>query len=96
MAHDITKAMLLEDIQAIKNDLQGQIGNVTTRLTGLEGSITNLAIEMRHGLSRMDQRFEEARLHRQALQEDLDATIRMQGKHETAIARQSKRASRNT
>lgn len=77
MAQKITNAILLGHIQTMKHDLQTQIGNLRIDFARME-------IQMRQG-------FEEARHHRQALQEDLNATIRLQGKHTTAIARLSKK-----
>ncbi len=54
--------------------------------TGLESQIAALDVklttEMRNG-------FEEAREHRQALQEDLEATMKMLGKHERKLSRLS-------
>ncbi len=76
----ITNGILLEHIQAIhgelltvKQDLQQQIARVDAKVDRLE--------------QKVHQGFEEARQHRQALQEDLDATIRMVGKHEVKLTR---------
>lgn len=68
----ITNGVLLEHIQAMKNDLIQRIDLVDTTVERLT--------------QRVEQGFEEARLHRQALQEDLDATIRMVGKHDKKLA----------
>lgn len=65
--------MLLEHMQAMKGDLQNQIA-------GLDKKITVLKEAMHAG-------FEDARQHRQALQEDLEASMRMLGKHEEKLAR---------
>ncbi|MEK7218707.1 MAG: hypothetical protein AAB728_04550 [Patescibacteria group bacterium] len=84
MADEITNTILLEHMQGMKNDLQEQIGGLRQRIdgveNGLQGQFTNLAQEMRQG-------FEDARLHRQALQDDLEATMRVQGKHAATLSR---------
>ncbi len=73
MADDITNIALLQHIQAMKSGLELQIAAVDQK-------IDKNTDEMRKG-------FEEARQHRQALQEDLEATMRMLSKHETKLAR---------
>jgi hypothetical protein len=84
MADEITNGMLLGHIQAMKNDLQRQIASLDTRLSrkieSLEGKFHWMHHEMQKG-------FEEARQHREALQEDLNATIHMVAKHERKLAR---------
>ena len=87
MADAITNTMLLEHMQAMKYDLQEQIkglgrhvGGIDQKLERLAQRVTRLAEDMRQG-------FEEAREHRQALQEDLDATMRLQFKHSKKLAR---------
>ena len=87
MADDITNKMLLEHMQAMKNDLQQQIGEIKIQLADLKENVTDLTIEMRQG-------FEDARQHRQALQEDLEATMRLQGKHSATLARLTRAGSR--
>lgn len=69
----ITNRLLLEHMQGMKNDLQQQIGNLDEKITKLEENV--------------NRGFEEARIHRQALQEDLDASITMLGKHDRKLAR---------
>ncbi len=58
----------------MKSDLQQQIANVNIdlqqQITNLDSKIISLTAEMRQG-------FSEAREHRQALQEDLEATMRV-------------------
>ena len=76
----ITTRTLLEHIQGMKSDLQTQITDVAQSLKDLKKDVTNLTESTKRG-------FEEAREHRQALQEDLNATIRMVGKHEVKLAK---------
>ncbi len=75
MADEVTNGMLLAHMQGMKNDLQQQIVILNQKIDGLA--------------QKVNEGFEDARLHRQALQEDLDATIRMVGKHEVKLARMS-------
>lgn len=88
------KVDLLDHMQGMKNDLQQQItglGDKVTsldrRVSNLESNVTNLAVAMRQG-------FDDARLHRQALREDLEATMRQQRKHNTKLVRLTKPGSR--
>lgn len=71
------QSLLLSHMQGIKNDLQQQINRVDARVSRLEGNVAR--------------GFEDARLHRAALQQDLDATIRMQIGQNRAIARLQKK-----
>ena len=84
MTGEITNGMLLRHIQAMKNDLQQQISTLdrkfTAKFDSLEIRFDDLEVRMESG-------FEEARQHREALQEDLNATIRMVAKHETKLLR---------
>jgi len=81
MANDnITNKMLLEHMQAMKNELIQKFYGLENRFSGLENKVSHLE-------QKMDQGFEEARQHREAMQEDLDATIRMQAKHDKKLAR---------
>ncbi len=68
----ITNRMLLEHQQAMKSELSERINHLEQKVDRLE--------------QKVDRGFEEARQHRQALQEDLDATIRLQGKHSEQLA----------
>lgn len=76
MSEEISNGMLLEHMQAMKTDLQRQIAGLDKKI---DTKITVLEKYVRKG-------FEEARQHRQALQEDLDASIRMLGKHDAKLA----------
>ncbi len=88
MADEITNIVLLQHIHemksglevqiaALKNSLEQQIAAMDQKLDLKTGMLAN---EMRKG-------FEEARQHRQALQEDLEATMRMLSRHEKKLAR---------
>lgn len=72
----ITNQMLLEHMQA--SILSSKV-EVLQRIDKLEGRVDRLQ-------ERVEKGFEEARQHRQALQEDLDATIRTQFKHQKQLA----------
>ncbi len=76
----ITKKELLEHMHAMRNDLQGQISSLGQRMVGMNGRLYNFE-------QIMDRGFTEAREHRQAIQEDLDATIRMVAKHDKKLTR---------
>lgn len=65
MADDITNKVLLEHMQGIKNDLPQQMKNMKQ---DTQKQISNL-------IERMDRGFKEAKEHREALQEDLTATM---------------------
>ena len=80
MAPRITLRTLLLHMQGMKNDLQQQILGLDKKVGKIEIKLTNLETEVHEG-------FMEARLHRESLQEDLDATIRMQYKHDKKLAR---------
>ncbi|MCF7844686.1 MAG: hypothetical protein K9M03_02550 [Kiritimatiellales bacterium] len=71
MKDEITNKVLLEHIQGMKYELQQQI-------EGLEKKIEKVEQQMKGG-------FDEAKQHRQALQEDLEATIAMQAKHQQKL-----------
>ena len=72
----VTPRMLLQHMQGMKSDLQTQI--------------SHLASEVRNGFAETRRQFEEAREHRQALQEDLEETMRQQSKQNTRITRLQK------
>lgn len=90
MADDITNGVLLEHIQGMRNDLQQQINSLKQQMTGLGQSlqqqISTLDRKVTHFSEEMHQGFEDARLHRQALQEDLEETMRVQSKHAAQLA----------
>jgi hypothetical protein len=80
MADDITNIVLLNHMQMMKGELQEQIASLDTKIVVLDGRLTTLTVEVRKG-------FEDVRLQLLALQEDLEATIRMVGKHDRKLAR---------
>jgi len=69
----ITNGVLLEYMKGMKIELKQDITSLDSRMNRLEAT--------------MNRRFNEAQLHREALQEDLNATIKMVGKHEKTLAR---------
>jgi cell division protein FtsL len=83
----ITNAVILQHIQGMKYDLQQQINSLDQKISGVSVEVSSLKHEMRQGFESARLQFEEARQHRQALQEDLDATIRMVGKHQVKLTR---------
>ncbi|MBI2636549.1 hypothetical protein HYW84_04490 [Candidatus Peregrinibacteria bacterium] len=80
MPDDITNGVLLQHMQGMKNDLQEQISGVKEEVGGIKKQIIRLE-------QKMDQGFEDASRHRQALQEDLKETMRVQGTHGVKLAR---------
>jgi hypothetical protein len=79
----ITNRMLLEHIQAGKNELKQEFGR---RFNRLEKWVDRLEIEMKSGFQQVRSELNAARIHREMLQEDLDATIRMQFQHQKQLA----------
>jgi hypothetical protein len=71
----ITNKMLFDHIQ---------LGRKETR--EIKKDLQRLEEKVDKGFAYVDRRFEEARLHREAIQEDLDATIKMQAAHEQELA----------
>ncbi|MBU1910835.1 hypothetical protein KKG16_00305 [Patescibacteria group bacterium] len=80
MADEITNKVLLEHMQSMKHELQQQITGFGMRMERVEVNLKQLSQHVEDG-------FEEARQHRQALQEDLEATISMQAKHQQKLAK---------
>lgn len=74
---DITNGMLLQHMQGMKTDLQQQISHLDEKIDHVAEKLTE----------KMDQGFEDARRHRQALQEDLEETMRVQSRHGAKLAR---------
>ncbi len=75
----ITGQILLDHIQSSKLELKQDIRDLSGRFDQMEKRVDRLEYLM-------DQGFKEAREHREALQIDLDATIRMQFKHDKELA----------
>jgi hypothetical protein len=84
----VTNIVILQHMHLMKSSLEQQILGVKSSLEEkiavldqkIEGKTTSLTAEMRRG-------FQEAREHRQALQEDLEATMRMLSRHDRKLAR---------
>ncbi len=68
-----TEKKFIDHMQGMRYGLEQKIGRV-------DGKVEKLTVLMYRG-------FEEARLHRQALQEDLDASIGMLDRHDKKLAR---------
>ncbi len=75
----ITGRILLDHIQSSKLELKQDIRDLGTQVDSLEKRVDRLEQQMERG-------FKEAYEHREALQIDLDATIRMQSRHERELA----------
>lgn len=69
----VSTTVLLQHMLGMKSDLQAQIDRIGKK--------------MDEGFAEMRQGFKEAREHREALQEDLYATMRVQHKHSKKLAR---------
>ena len=87
MSEEITNIVLLKHMQGMKNDLQQQIADLDVKIGGLDTKIGSLDTKVSRLEKRVAEGFEDARLHRQALQEDLEATMRMLSKHDAKLAR---------
>ncbi len=75
----ITGKVLLDHIQSSKLELKQDIRDLSGRFNSLEKRLDSLEVKVEDG-------FREAREHREALQIDLDATIRMQFRHDKELA----------
>ena len=84
MADDITNDMLLQHMQGMKYDLEVKMDDVSR---GFLKKVEGLSQKLERHSQRVEEGFEEAHQHRQALQEDLEATILMQAKHQAKLAR---------
>ena len=82
----ITGKMLLEHMQFQFNTVHQGFSAMNRRFDALEMRVDRLE-------QRVERGFEEARVHREMLQVDLDATIRMQFRHEKELATLSGRTS---
>lgn len=75
----ITNRMLLEHIQALRNDMNQGFDRVDNRFSRLELRVDQLE-------QKVDRGFEEARQDRQIIREDLEATILTQFEQGKQIA----------
>jgi predicted nucleic acid-binding Zn-ribbon protein len=91
MKKRVTNIVILQHMHLMKSSLEQQIIALDQKVATLDRKITavdekvdsnatSLRTEMRRG-------FQEAHEHRQALQEDLEATMRMLSKHDRKLAR---------
>lgn len=94
MNDDISNRVLLEHMQAMKIELKqdisrlsNRVGSVERRSEGLSSRMDNLHSRLDHLEQRMERGFADAKAHREALQEDLEATILLQGKHEKRLTK---------
>ncbi len=78
--------MLLEHQQAMKGELLQYIHDLRSDTNGLSRRMDRLELKVDRGFAEAAHRFEEARQHRQALQEDLEATMRTQFTHKKQLA----------
>lgn len=72
---DITNHVLLGHMQSMKEKLGNRIGKVETGVNSLGKKVGNLEKRIDNLSTEMKQGFQEAKQHREALQEDLEATI---------------------
>ncbi len=75
----ITNKMLLEHMQANFNRIDRRFENIDRRFETLESRVEK-------GFRLIHQELDDARTHREAIQIDLDATIRMQFTHQKQLA----------
>ena len=68
MPDEITNKVLLEHMQGIKYELKQEMKDMKQEIHGVKSDLSRLE-------QKVDRGFEEASQHRQALQEDLTATI---------------------
>ncbi|MBI3336367.1 hypothetical protein HYZ98_02255 [Candidatus Peregrinibacteria bacterium] len=78
MADEITNKVLLEHMQGMKYELKQEMKDMKQEIRGVKNDVVRLE-------QKVDRGFEEAKEHRQALQEDLEATIAMQAKHQRKL-----------
>tara|TARA_Y100000310_G_C19979773_1_gene489237 strand:+ start:96 stop:380 length:285 start_codon:yes stop_codon:yes gene_type:complete len=89
-ADDITSKVLLEHIQGNKYELQIQMKDLKDELqVQMKGLKDELKQEIGRIETKMDEGFQDAAEHRRVLQEDLEATIKMQGQHQEKLASMS-------
>ncbi len=83
----ITNRLLLQHMQGMKSEILTRFDGLETRVDTLEKKVDDGFENVRRKFESVDRQFEVARQHREALQEDLDASIRMLGKHDKKLAR---------
>lgn len=72
MADEVTNKVLLEHMQGMKYELKQEIKDMKKEL---QQEIRDVKKDVVHLEQKMDRGFEEAKEHREALQEDLVATM---------------------
>ncbi len=82
----ITGKILLQHMQAGFNRMDRQFKKIDERFKQVDERFERLERRVDEGFADANRKFEEARLHREALQEDLDATIRKQAVHDRELA----------
>lgn len=82
----ITNRMLLEHIQGSKYELSQKIDVLSERVERLEVKVDRGFVQIDRRFADVYHKLDEARLHRETLQEDLEATIKMQSAHQKKIA----------
>ncbi len=87
MAKRITSAVILQHLQGLEQRIAKRFDAVEKDVRSLRGEILIFRGEVHTSFEEAHNQFEDARKHREALQEDLDATIRMVGKHQRKLAR---------
>lgn len=90
----ITNAVLLQHMQGMKSELKQDIKCLGERIDSLENKVTGLEKKVDIGFENARLRFEDAHKHREALQEDLNATILMVGTHDETLKRHGKKLAR--
>ncbi|OGJ59004.1 hypothetical protein A2635_03225 [Candidatus Peribacteria bacterium RIFCSPHIGHO2_01_FULL_51_9] len=79
MADEITNKVLLEHIQGMKYEIQQEMKGMKQDMKDVKKEIQQEIRDVKKDVVRLEQKmdkgFEEAREHRQALQEDLVATM---------------------
>ncbi len=84
MRNRVTNVVLLKQMHLMKSDIQVQMQFMKN---DLQVQIQSMRVQIAVLDERTSKGFEEARQHRQALQEDLEATMRMLYKHDKKLAR---------
>jgi len=87
MGTRITLKVILEHIQASKNELQQQIALLHAKVSEHDKRFDYLERRVTQGFEDVRVQMEDARLHRQALQEDLEETMRVQIKQGRLLSR---------
>jgi|CXWL01.1.fsa_nt_gi hypothetical protein len=81
MKERITLQTILEHIQESNNNVQQQIARLEQKMDIGFHNVRLRFEKVDRQFEQVDRQFEDARLHRQALQEDLEETMRVQFKH---------------